>query len=351
MASMAMSATLATTFWRRTSVGTVPRIGRFGVVSTRLVAKSESWQHRADARPHLPGLAVRSTSAARSRRCRAARATRRSVSPRTRLAGDPDRATGRPRVALAHVGDELRAEAWGPGAGPGAGGRPGDCSALDDAPAADPGRPPARRATSPAAPRASGSRGLGRGPRIAGPGDPRAEGHRPGGTAGAGSGSIRVHGEAAPGPAEWRLRLPPTPATLAALPYYAYHPFGVERRRADLIRRVAARAAWFEAIVDLPLAEAYARLTAVPGIGPWTAAEVGVRALGDADAVSVGDFHLPNLVAYALAGEPRGTDDRMLELLEPYRGQRARVVRLLELSGLRAPRYGPRLSVQRIEDR
>ena len=114
---------------------------------------------------------------------------------------------------------------------------------------------------------------------------------------------------------------------------------------------MTARAAWFEAIVDLPLAEAYARLTAVPGIGPWTAAEVGVRALGDEDAVSVGDFHLPNLVAYALAREPRGTDDRMLELLEPYRGVRARVVRLLELSGVRAPRYGPRLSVQRIEDR
>ena len=71
----------------------------------------------------------------------------------------------------------------------------------------------------------------------------------------------------------------------------------------------------------------------MPGIGPWTAAEVGVRALGDDDAVSVGDFHLPNLVAYALAGEARGTDARMLELLEPYRGQRARVIRLLELSG------------------
>jgi 3-methyladenine DNA glycosylase/8-oxoguanine DNA glycosylase len=162
-------------------------------------------------------------------------------------------------------------------------------------------------------------------------------------------GLIRVHGEAAPGPTEWRLRLPPTPATLAALPYYAYHPFGIERRRAELIRRIASRASWFEAIVDLPLPDAYARLTAVPGIGPWTAAEVGVRALGDADAVSVGDFHLPNLVAYALAGEPRGNDARMLELLEPYRGQRARVMRLLELSGIRPPRYGPRLAPRRIE--
>ena len=163
-------------------------------------------------------------------------------------------------------------------------------------------------------------------------------------------GLVRVHGEPAPGPPELRLRLPPAPETLAALPYYDFHPFGVERRRAELIRRVASRAAWFEAIVDLPLTDAYAGLTAVPGIGPWTAAEVGVRALGDPDAVSIGDFNLPNLVAFALAGEPRATDARMLELLEPYRGQRALVVRLLELSGIRAPRHGPRLSLRRIQE-
>jgi 3-methyladenine DNA glycosylase/8-oxoguanine DNA glycosylase len=164
------------------------------------------------------------------------------------------------------------------------------------------------------------------------------------------TGLIRAHGETAPGPPGWRLRLGPAPATLVALPYYAYHPFGVEQRRADLIRAIAARSVFFEGIADLPLADAYARLTAVPGIGPWTAAEVGIRALGDVDAVSVGDFHLPNLVAFALAGEARGTDARMLELLEPYRGQRARVIRLLELSGIRAPRFGPRLSSRGIED-
>jgi 3-methyladenine DNA glycosylase/8-oxoguanine DNA glycosylase len=164
------------------------------------------------------------------------------------------------------------------------------------------------------------------------------------------SGLIRVHGEPAPGPEGLGLRLPPGPETLAGLPYYAYHPFGVEQRRAELIRRVAGRAAWFEAVAELPFDAGYARLTAVPGIGPWTAAEVGVRALGDEDAVSVGDFHLKHLVAFALAGEPRGTDERMLELLEPYRGARARVVRLLELSGISAPRYGPRLSPRGIED-
>ncbi len=163
------------------------------------------------------------------------------------------------------------------------------------------------------------------------------------------AGLIRTHGEAAPGPPEWGLRLSPAASTLATLPYFAFHPFGVEQRRADLIRGVASRAAWFESIVDMPLEDAYARLLSVPGIGPWTAAEVAVRALGDEDAVSVGDFHLPHLVSYALAGEPRGSDERMLQLLEPYRGQRARVVRLLELSGLQAPRYGPRLAERRIE--
>jgi 3-methyladenine DNA glycosylase/8-oxoguanine DNA glycosylase len=162
-------------------------------------------------------------------------------------------------------------------------------------------------------------------------------------------GLVRLHGEPAPGPPELGLRVLPAPATLASLPYWSYHTLGVERRRAELIRAIARRASKFEAIVDLPLAEAYERLRAIPGIGPWTAAEVGVRALGDIDAVSVGDFHLPHIVAFALAGEPRATDGRMLELLEPYRGRRALVVRLLELSGLRAPRYGPRLAPRRIE--
>jgi 3-methyladenine DNA glycosylase/8-oxoguanine DNA glycosylase len=145
---------------------------------------------------------------------------------------------------------------------------------------------------------------------------------------------------------------------LAALPYHAFHPLGLERRRAELLRAVCREAPRLERIGAAaagPRASAeareaaYAALRAFPGIGPWTAAEVGARAFGDPDAVSVGDFHLPNLVAWALAGEPRGTDERMLELLEPYRGQRGRVIRLLETSGTRAPRYGPRLAPRRIE--
>ena len=157
-------------------------------------------------------------------------------------------------------------------------------------------------------------------------------------------GIIAKYGEPAPGPGG--LRLPPAPATLATLPYYAFHPLGLEQRRADVIRRAAQLAPRLETTEP---ATAYARMGALPGIGPWTLAEVGRIAFGDPDAISVGDFHLPNLVAWALAREPRADDARMLELLEPYRGQRGRVQRLLEVSGIAAPRYGPRLSPQRIE--
>ncbi len=154
------------------------------------------------------------------------------------------------------------------------------------------------------------------------------------------------HGEAAPGP--FGLRLPPPPEKLARMPYWAFHSLGVERRRADAIRAAAAVAPALERIRDLPADEGRRRLLAVPGIGPWTAAETMRLALGDPDAVSVGDFHLPRLVGWALARERYADDARMLELLEPYLGQRARVVLLLEHGGIRVERHGPRLSPRSI---
>jgi 3-methyladenine DNA glycosylase/8-oxoguanine DNA glycosylase len=159
-------------------------------------------------------------------------------------------------------------------------------------------------------------------------------------------GLIRRHGDAAPGPPG--LRLAPAPARLAALPYFAFHPLGIERRRADAIRRAASRAARLEEAATMESAAAMARLTAIRGIGPWTAAEALRVAAGDPDLVSLGDYHLPNLVAWALAGEARADDARMLELLEPYRGQRGRVIRLLEASGIGPPRFGPKMPLRSI---
>ena len=161
---------------------------------------------------------------------------------------------------------------------------------------------------------------------------------------------VRRYGEHAPGePARHMgLRVLPTAEVLARIPAYAFHPLNVEAKRATTVLRCASRAAWLEATVHLPLADAYARLQSIRGIGAWTAAEVAVVALGDSDAVSVGDFHLPNTIAWALAGEPRADDDRMLELLAPFAGHRARVVKLIERSGTHAPRYGPRLPLHDI---
>lgn len=150
----------------------------------------------------------------------------------------------------------------------------------------------------------------------------------------------------APPPGPVGLRVPPDPATLAATGYYRFHPLGIEMRRAATIREAARHAHRLEELVERPREEAYRQLLALPGVGPWTAAEVALVALGDADAVSLGDYHLPHAVAWALAGEPRGTDERMLELLEPYAGHRGRVLRLITVAGIRAPRFGPRMPLR-----
>lgn len=155
---------------------------------------------------------------------------------------------------------------------------------------------------------------------------------------------LRHFAEPVPGPAPARMRLTPDPAAVAATPYWAFHPWGIERKRADTIRRAAVVAGTLEASTDA--AEATRRLVSLPGIGVWTAAEVVRAAFGDGDAVSVGDYHIKNTVSWALAGEARGTDERMLELLEPFRGHRGRVCVLLEIGGIGAPRFGPRMPIR-----
>jgi 3-methyladenine DNA glycosylase/8-oxoguanine DNA glycosylase len=157
---------------------------------------------------------------------------------------------------------------------------------------------------------------------------------------------VRALGEPAPG--EAGLLLPPEPARILATPYWDVHRFGIERRRFGVIQTVAARARRLEATADMDPLEARRLLTTLPGIGPWSAAEVSVVAYGDPDVVSLGDYHLPHQVAWALAGEVRGSEARMLELLEPFRGHRARVIRLLTLGGIQAPRFGPRMRLRRI---
>lgn len=144
----------------------------------------------------------------------------------------------------------------------------------------------------------------------------------------------------APGPFPGLL-LPPDPARIAEVPYHALHDLGIERRRSDTVRRVAAAAPRLDQWAGLPSAEAGVNLSRFDGVGPWTVAETVAVSHGDADALSVGDFHFKHLVAWHLTGQPRGTDEQMLELLEEFRPHRGRVVRLLAAAG-RYPSYGPR---------
>jgi 3-methyladenine DNA glycosylase/8-oxoguanine DNA glycosylase len=157
---------------------------------------------------------------------------------------------------------------------------------------------------------------------------------------------LRLAGEPAPGPAPAGMRVVPSPQRVLAVTDWQWHRCGLDGARRRALRAVATVASRLEPRGGSdPVAESAAlrqRLQSVPGIGVWTAAEVAQRALGDPDAVSVGDYHLKNIVGWALAGRRNSTDEEMLQLLEPWRGQRQRVVRLLLSGGPRRPRRGPR---------
>lgn len=151
-------------------------------------------------------------------------------------------------------------------------------------------------------------------------------------------------GEPAPGSFDGLL-LPPRPERMAALPTWWFHPLGIEGKRARALVAVAKVAANSSRLWDwatLPPAEVAAKLALIRGVGPWTIGIVMGPVCGDDDAVAIGDYHFPNMVAWNLAGEPRGDDSRMVELLEPFRPQRGRVIRLLGLAGRRPPAFGPR---------
>lgn len=156
---------------------------------------------------------------------------------------------------------------------------------------------------------------------------------------------VTRYGEPAPGPAaDRRMRVQPTPAQWAAIPSWEWLQAGVDPRRSKVVSRSAAVAGRLERTVDAPsMAEAERVLRAVPGVGVWTAAEVRQRAHGDADAVSFGDYHVAKDIGWALLGQ-EVDDDGLAELLDPYRGHRYRVQRLLELSGASRPRRGPRMA-------
>lgn len=157
---------------------------------------------------------------------------------------------------------------------------------------------------------------------------------------------VRAWGEPAPGPCE--LRLPPTPETMAALSYVDLHRMNVERRRAEAILLAARRAARLEEAASMSPADARSRLTALPGLGVWTATSVITATHGDPDNVVLRDYGLPTMVNHAFTGDARrlrpdeGGDEIMCRHLESWAGHRQRVIRLLFAAGVSVPRRAPR---------
>lgn len=159
---------------------------------------------------------------------------------------------------------------------------------------------------------------------------------------------VSKYGSPAPGPAPAGMRVLPPPDVWRHIPSWEFHRANVDPRRAQTVVACARRAGALQRLLSRPAEQARAALTSLPGVGEWTAAETAQRAFGDADALSVGDYHIPKMIGWTLAGRA-GDDDLMLELLEPMRPHRHRVVRLLEASGLAyEPRRGARLPVQQI---
>jgi 3-methyladenine DNA glycosylase/8-oxoguanine DNA glycosylase len=157
---------------------------------------------------------------------------------------------------------------------------------------------------------------------------------------------VRAWGEPAPGPCG--LRLPPTPEVVAGRTYLDFHRFNVERRRADAILLAARRAARLEEAAVMDAESALVRLSALPGLGAWTATSVITVSHGDPDTIVLRDFGLPTMVNYAFTGDARrvppdeGGDELMCRHLAPWTGHRQRVIRLLFEVGVSAPRRAPR---------
>jgi 3-methyladenine DNA glycosylase/8-oxoguanine DNA glycosylase len=153
---------------------------------------------------------------------------------------------------------------------------------------------------------------------------------------------VRTYGEPAPGP-DNGMYVMPDPRTWALVPSWEWHRAGVDHKRASTILRAVKVARRLEEAAAMAPPQGMARLELIPGIGPWTSAEVIQRSNGAADAVTVGDLHLPRIVGYALAGERNTDDAAMLELLSPYEGQRHRAARLILLAGRTPPRREPKM--------
>lgn len=152
---------------------------------------------------------------------------------------------------------------------------------------------------------------------------------------------VRRFGEPAPGPLD--LWVQPSAATVRMIPSWEWLRLPVDGGRSRPLVAAARVAVSLERAGAASYDEFDRQVRSIAGIGGWTSAEVRSRALGDADAVSFGDYHVARDVGWALVGEPVD-DDGLAELLEPYRPHRHRIQRLVAAARIGPPRRGARMA-------
>ncbi len=154
-------------------------------------------------------------------------------------------------------------------------------------------------------------------------------------------------GSPAPGPgAERRMRCPPSAEVLTRIPSWEWLRCHIDAARSQTIVHAARLAPALERTLALAADEVEARLTSLPGVGVWTAAEIRQRAHGDCDAVSFGDYHVAHHIGWALTGNEM-SDSQLEELLAPYRPHRYRVQYLVTSHLPARPRRSPRMPPRR----
>ncbi len=242
-------------------------------------------------------------------------------------------------LALHHDGQEVVGEAWGDGASWALDRVPAMLGQLDDLSGFEPELPILRTAARRVGAARIGATGLVMEALVPAIIEQKVTGQE------AFAGFRRLvtrYGERAPGPHE-RLFVQPASATLLRIPSWEWLRLPVDQARSKTVLVAAGRAAALERTIGLAGDEVERRLSSLPGIGVWTAAEVRQRAHGDPDAVSFGDYHVARQVGHAIEGRD-WTDAELADFLEPYRPHRGRVVALLLARGYSRPRHGPRLA-------
>ena len=157
---------------------------------------------------------------------------------------------------------------------------------------------------------------------------------------------LHRYGSAAPGPL--KLQTPPSAETLANLSLPEYRGLGIAVKRARTIQKLSVNLQRHQHKAPEELTKLAMKS---PGVGPWTQALfLGLEA-GYSDVIPTGDYHLPSTVMWALNGTRSGTDEDMVYALEPYRGYRFDIIRLIMGSNISVPRRNPRMPYRRPEHR